>query len=79
MGGTSIDVSLIENGKASLSNERLVEGYPARIPMIDIVTVGAGGGSIARIDAGGAEGRPRQRRRHAGTGLLHEGRNRGPA
>lgn len=54
MGGTSIDVSLIENGKASLSNERLVEGYPARIPMIDIVTVGAGGGSIARIDAGGA-------------------------
>lgn len=54
MGGTSIDVSLIENGKAQLSNERLVEGYPARIPMIDIVTVGAGGGSIARIDEGGA-------------------------
>lgn len=54
MGGTSIDVSLIDKGKASLSNERLVEGYPARIPMIDIVTVGAGGGSIARIDAGGA-------------------------
>lgn len=54
MGGTSIDVSLIENGKAQLSNERLVEGYPARIPMIDIVTLGAGGGSIARIDAGGA-------------------------
>lgn len=54
MGGTSIDVSLIEHQKASLSNERLVEGFPARIPMIDIVTVGAGGGSIARIDAGGA-------------------------
>lgn len=54
MGGTSIDVSLIENGKAQLSNERTVEGYPARIPMIDIVTVGAGGGSIAQIDAGGA-------------------------
>lgn len=54
MGGTSIDVSLIENGKAQLSNERLVEGYPARIPMIDIVTVGAGGGSIAQIDDGGA-------------------------
>lgn len=54
MGGTSIDVSLIEDGKVSLSNERLVEGYPARIPMIDIVTVGAGGGSVARIDAGGA-------------------------
>lgn len=54
MGGTSIDVSLIEDGKAQLSNDRTVEGYPARIPMIDIVTVGAGGGSIARIDEGGA-------------------------
>ncbi|AOT69839.1 hydantoinase/oxoprolinase family protein [Geosporobacter ferrireducens] len=54
MGGTSIDVSLIENGKTQLSNERLIEGYPARIPMIDIVTVGAGGGSIGRIDEGGA-------------------------
>jgi N-methylhydantoinase A len=54
MGGTSIDVSLIENGKASISYERMVEGYPARIPMIDIVTVGAGGGSIAVIDEGGA-------------------------
>lgn len=54
MGGTSIDVSLIEDGKAQLSNDRTVEGYPARIPMIDIVTVGAGGGSIAHIDEGGA-------------------------
>lgn len=54
MGGTSIDVSLIENGKTIISNERLIEGYPARIPMIDIVTVGAGGGSIGRIDEGGA-------------------------
>lgn len=54
MGGTSIDVSLIKDGKAQLSNDRTVEGYPARIPMIDIVTVGAGGGSIARIDEGGA-------------------------
>lgn len=54
MGGTSIDVSLIENGKTQLSTERLIEGYPARIPMIDIVTVGAGGGSIGRIDEGGA-------------------------
>lgn len=54
MGGTSIDVSLIENGKPTLSNERLVEGFPARIPMIDIVTLGAGGGSIAKIDEGGA-------------------------
>lgn len=54
MGGTSIDVSLIENGVAQISNERLIEGYPARIPMIDIATVGAGGGSIGQIDEGGA-------------------------
>lgn len=54
MGGTSADISLIENGKAQVSYERLVEGYPARIPMIDIITVGAGGGSIAAIDEGGA-------------------------
>ena len=54
MGGTSADVSLIENGKARLSNERLVEGYPCRVPMIDIITVGAGGGSLAAVDAGGA-------------------------
>ena len=44
MGGTSADVSLIENYQAQVSNERLVEGYPARIPMINIITIGAGGG-----------------------------------
>ncbi len=53
MGGTSADVSLIENYQAQISNERLVEGYPARIPMINIITIGAGGGSIAKIDEGG--------------------------
>lgn len=54
MGGTSADISLIKDGKTQLSSERLVEGYPVRIPMIDIVTIGAGGGSIARIDEGNA-------------------------
>lgn len=54
MGGTSADISLIKDGKPQLSSERLVEGYPARIPMIDIITIGAGGGSIAHIDDGGA-------------------------
>lgn len=53
MGGTSADISLIENYQAQVSNERLVEGYPARIPMINIITIGAGGGSIAKIDDGG--------------------------
>lgn len=54
MGGTSADISLIKDGQAQVSYERMVEGYPARIPMIDIITVGAGGGSIAAIDEGGA-------------------------
>ena len=54
MGGTSADISLIENGQPKLSSERLVEGFPARIPMIDIITIGAGGGSIAYVDDGGA-------------------------
>ena len=54
MGGTSADISLIENYVSQVSNERTVEGYPCRIPMINIITIGAGGGSIARIDDGGA-------------------------
>ena len=54
MGGTSADISLIQNGKLQVSYDRYVEGYPARVPMIDIITVGAGGGSIAKIDEGGA-------------------------
>ena len=54
MGGTSADISLIKDGVAQVSYERMVEGYPARIPMIDIITVGAGGGSISAIDEGGA-------------------------
>ncbi|AWG44795.1 hydantoin utilization protein A (plasmid) [Priestia filamentosa] len=54
MGGTSADFSLIENGEPKVSMEREVEGFPARIQMLDIYTYGAGGGSIAWIDAGGA-------------------------
>lgn len=54
MGGTSADISLIENYTPQVSNERFVEGYPARIPMVNIITIGAGGGSIAKIDEGGA-------------------------
>ena len=53
MGGTSTDVSLID-GKLSISTESTIEGYPIKVPMINIHTVGAGGGSIAYIDKGGA-------------------------
>lgn len=53
MGGTSTDVALLE-GKLNLTSEAEVAGLPVRVPMLNIHTVGAGGGSLARIDAGGA-------------------------
>ena len=53
MGGTSTDVSLIDSDLA-LTFESSISGYPVKVPMIDIHTVGAGGGSIARLDDVGA-------------------------
>ncbi len=53
MGGTSTDVSLCEDG-IKITHEGQVSAMPIGIPMIDIHTVGAGGGSIAELDAGGA-------------------------
>ncbi|HLH08950.1 MAG TPA: hydantoinase/oxoprolinase family protein [Terriglobales bacterium] len=53
MGGTSTDVALV-NGEIHATNEAEIAGLPVRVPMLDIHTVGAGGGSIARFDAGGA-------------------------
>jgi N-methylhydantoinase A len=54
MGGTSTDASLIQNGQVTLAQGSEVDGYPLRTPMLDITTVGAGGGSIAWVDSGGA-------------------------
>jgi N-methylhydantoinase A len=54
MGGTSTDVALIEAGTPNVSSDHEIAGYPVRIPMIDINTIGAGGGSIGWIDPGGA-------------------------
>ncbi|HEY2132303.1 MAG TPA: hydantoinase/oxoprolinase family protein [Acetobacteraceae bacterium] len=53
MGGTSSDVALLSNGECRLASEAVVHGYPIKAPMLDIHTVGAGGGSIAYVDAGG--------------------------
>jgi len=50
VGGTSTDVSLIEKGRPKFTPNRLVAGYPAKVPMIDIHVIGAGGGSIAHVD-----------------------------
>jgi N-methylhydantoinase A len=54
MGGTSTDVCLIAGGVAERSVERSIAGLPIRLPSVDVHTVGAGGGSIAWVDAGGA-------------------------
>src|SRR5215217_1547663 len=53
MGGTSTDVALLQGGRCRLAAEATVHGYPIKAPMLDIHTVGAGGGSIAYIDSGG--------------------------
>jgi N-methylhydantoinase A len=53
MGGTSTDVCLVDQ-EPPLTLESAIEGYPVKAPMIDIHTVGAGGGSIADLDPGGA-------------------------
>lgn len=54
MGGTSTDVALCDRDGMRLTNESIVAGFPVAVPMMDIHTVGAGGGSIARIDEGGS-------------------------
>lgn len=53
MGGTSTDVCLVDASGPRISNESMVTGIPIGVPMLDIHTAGAGGGSIARFDAGG--------------------------
>ncbi len=53
MGGTSTDVCLVAGGRPELTNEFTIENLPIRVPMLDINTVGAGGGSIVWLDEGG--------------------------
>ncbi|WP_435077585.1 hydantoinase/oxoprolinase family protein [Halococcus sp. AFM35] len=54
MGGTSSDVSLVRDGEVERTTDATVGGRPVGVPMVDITTVGAGGGSIAWVDSGGA-------------------------
>ncbi|KAA9396169.1 hydantoinase/oxoprolinase family protein [Haloarcula sp. CBA1130] len=54
MGGTSSDVSLVRDGEAERTTEGVINERPIKTPMVDVETVGAGGGSIAWVDAGGA-------------------------
>jgi N-methylhydantoinase A len=76
MGGTSTDVALIEGGRPRLSAELEIEyAMPIHVPMVDVHTIGAGGGSIARVDeAGLLRVGPAVRGRRPGAGLLRSGR-----
>lgn len=54
MGGTSADVAIVDGGRPLLAEEATLDGLPFRTPCLDLVSVGAGGGSIGWVDAGGA-------------------------
>ena len=54
MGGTSCDVCVVDGGEVRRTDSREIEGRPIQLPMVDVHTVGAGGGSIAWRDSGGA-------------------------
>jgi N-methylhydantoinase A len=59
VGGTSCDIALVENGIPALRSEGVIAGYPVRVGMVDVNSIGAGGGSIAWLDpAGGLRVRP---------------------
>jgi len=53
VGGTSSDIALIDRGRVLVKSETDIAGYQVRVPMLDVTTLGAGGGSIAWIDSGG--------------------------
>ena len=53
VGGTSCDIALIEDGTPALRSEGMIDGYPVRVGMVDVNSIGSGGGSIAWLDAAG--------------------------
>jgi N-methylhydantoinase A len=53
VGGTSADVSLVQAGKPLVTTDGMIDTFPLRVPMVDVATIGAGGGSVAWVDAVG--------------------------
>ncbi|MFH1861502.1 MAG: hydantoinase/oxoprolinase family protein [bacterium] len=53
MGGTSFDIGLVEDGKPKITTDGNFEGFPVKIPVVNIYAIGAGGGSLARVEPGG--------------------------
>jgi N-methylhydantoinase A/oxoprolinase/acetone carboxylase beta subunit len=54
IGGTSCDIALITDGTPLIRGEGLIDGYPVRVPMVDVTAIGSGGGSIAWLDGAGS-------------------------
>jgi N-methylhydantoinase A/oxoprolinase/acetone carboxylase beta subunit len=54
VGGTSCDIALITDGAPLIRGEGVIDGYPVRVPMVDVTAIGSGGGSIAWIDGAGS-------------------------
>jgi len=74
IGGTSSDIALISKGKAMIRAEGVIDGYPVRVAMVDVNSIGAGGGSIAWIDAaGGLRVGPRSAGSEPGPACLGRG------
>ena len=73
-GGTSTDVAVVLDGEPTLTTEGTIGSYPSKIPMIDVVTVGAGGGSVAWLSRRGHRSRSGPRSAGADPGPLCYGR-----
>ena len=74
IGGTSTDVSLIQDGKPTISRQTSLGYYPLKVPSVDVHSVGAGGGSIAHVPMTGAlRVGPESAGRRAGARLLWQG------
>ncbi len=54
IGGTSCDIALISGGAPLIRSEGVIDGFPVRVPMVDVTAIGAGGGSIAWMDGAGS-------------------------
>ena len=75
MGGTSFDMSLIINGKPSVTNETEQQHIPLLIPLVDIHTIGAGGGSVAWLESGALKVGPRSAGAEPGPACYGKGGN----
>ena len=75
MGGTSYDVSVVLGGRVSIITQGEVDRLPVRLPMVEMRTIGAGGGSIAAVESGRLTVGPRSAGAQARSGRLWQGRD----